>query len=91
MVIQRGDGTVEFRFFRPDAQRVVLTGDFNDWNRSGLKMTRTSDGYWLSQLRLPPGFYQFRYLADGKWYLDHASFGIRNGPLGPNSVAKVDQ
>lgn len=90
MVTPKGDGTLEFRFFRPHARRVVLLGDFNGWNRSGPPMTKQTDGNWQSHLRLAPGVYQFRYLADGQWYVDHAAFGIQHGPFGPNSVARVD-
>jgi 1,4-alpha-glucan branching enzyme len=90
MVTQKGDGTLEFRFFRPNARRVVLTGDFNNWSQSGPPMTRQTDGIWRSRLHLAPGVYQFRYLADGQWYVDHAAFGIQQGPFGPNAVVKVD-
>jgi len=90
MVTQMQDGTVEFRFFRPNAECVTLTGDFNGWHQTSLPMTREPDGYWRYQLRLAPGRYQFRYLGDGQWYTDYAAFGIEHGPFGVNSVLKVD-
>ena len=41
-------------------------------------------------MRLAPGFYQFKYLADSEWYFDHAAFGMERGPLGAwNSVVLV--
>jgi len=91
MVSQAPDGTIQFRFFRPEARQVTLTGDFNGWDMANTPMTRGSDGWWRYQLELPPGCYQFRYFSDGQWYTDHAAFGIEHGPFGINSVVKVDR
>ncbi len=90
MVTQAPDGTVEFRFFRPEARRITLAGDFNGWHRTSLLMTKGHDGWWRYQLKLAPGCYQFRYLGDGQWYTDYAAFGVEHGPFGMNSVVKVD-
>ena len=90
MVTQTHDGTVEFRFFRPDTCHVVLTGEFNGWDTRNLPMTKGPDGWWRYQLKLAPGCYQFRYFGDGQWYTDYAAFGVEHGPFGFNSVVKVD-
>jgi len=90
MVTLAQDGTVEFLFFRPDADCVTLSGEFNGWNPVSLPMTKGPDGWWRYHLRLAPGYYQFRYLADGQWYTDYASFGLQHGPLGLNSVVRVE-
>lgn len=90
MVTQAHDGMVEFRFFRPNALQVILTGEFNGWHKTNFPMTKGADGWWRYQLKLAPGCYQFRYLGDGQWYTDYAAFGIEPGPLGVNSVVKVD-
>jgi 1,4-alpha-glucan branching enzyme len=89
MVIQGTDGSVEFRFFRPDAREVYLAGDFNNWGRTDLRMERDAQGWWRLEATLPPGFYQFQYIADGQWYPDYAAFGLERGPFGWNSVVKV--
>jgi 1,4-alpha-glucan branching enzyme len=80
---------VQFRFFRPGAQSVHLAGDFNGWQDHALQMIPTANGYWVAVLRLEPGSYRFRYLADGRWYADYAAFGIEYGPYGPDSVIRV--
>lgn len=90
MVTQWPDGTIQFEFFRPDAQQVSLAGEFNDWRTNGLPMVREAGGWWRCDLQLEPGFYQFRYVADGQWYTDYASFGVEPTPQGLNSVLKVD-
>ena len=90
MVTQERDGTVEFRFFRPDASHLMLAGDFNGWQPASLPMTRGPDGWWRRQVRLAPGCYQFRYFDGFQWYVDHAAFGVEHGPFGANAVVKVD-
>jgi hypothetical protein len=90
MVIQFRDGNVEFRFYRPEARSVSLTGDFNDWSRVSLPMRMGSDGWWRCQLRIAPGCYHFRYLSDGEWFLDYAAFGLDHGPRGLNSVVCIE-
>lgn len=90
MVTQMQDGTVMFRFLRPRACSVTLAGEFNDWNEASLVMNKNADGWWSYCLKLKPGCYRFRYLADGIWYTDYAAFGLDPGPFGMNSVIKVD-
>lgn len=82
--------TVEFRFFRPQAQHVCLVGDFNGWNQDALPMDLTPGGYWVTRLDLPAGTFSFRYFADGQWFTDFAAFGLENGPYGLNSVLRIE-
>ena len=90
MVTQTRGTEVIFRFFRPQACRVYLVGDFNGWNRTATPMTRGENGEWTHRLALPEGTYQFKYLADGEWFLDYAAFGIERGAFGWNSVLVID-
>jgi 1,4-alpha-glucan branching enzyme len=83
-------GDMEFNFYRREARAVFLCGDFNDWHQTALPMTGMPGGWWKCRLRLAPGTYQFKYLADSEWYVDYAAFGIERGPLGVwNSVVLV--
>ena len=90
MVTQAPDGMIEFAFFRPHAHRVFLAGDFNEWQESFI-LQKDQAGWWRCRLHLAPGIYQFRYQADGHWFNDYASFGLEKGPLGWNSVVKVEK
>lgn len=90
MVTQKKDGNVEFRFFRPNAQRVSLCGDFNGWQDSYI-FNRKMDGWWECRLKLAPGVYQFKYKVDGEWYIDYAAFGLDEGPHGWSSVLQVTE
>ncbi|HOW71390.1 MAG TPA: isoamylase early set domain-containing protein [Phycisphaerae bacterium] len=89
MVCQVSGGEIEFRFFRPEANQVLLVGDFNGWSSAGFPMARLENGEWTCRLTLPEGSYQFKYLADGEWFLDYAAFGLEHGPYGMNSVVMV--
>ena len=89
MVTLQENGWAEFRFFRPAAARVFVSGDFNGWRPDQLGMTRQDDGWWALSLPLPAGNYRFRYLADGQWYTDFAAFGVEPGRFGLNSILHV--
>ena len=90
MVNEYISGDVEFCFYRREARKVFLCGDFNDWHRTALPMTGLDGGWWKCRLRLAPGSYQFKYLADSEWYPDYAAFGLERGPFGTwNSVVLV--
>lgn len=76
--------------FKPDGgkKKVFLAGNFNDWNPSDPKylMTDAGSGAWTITVKLLPGAYQYKYVADGQWIKDPFSpsdapdgFGGRNG------------
>ncbi len=54
------------------AERVNLVGEFNDWDTTATAMTRgRSDANWKATVELRAGQrYRFRYLVDGKEWLN---------------------
>ncbi|HSW47353.1 MAG TPA: glycoside hydrolase family 13 [Phycisphaerae bacterium] len=90
MVTLKSRNRVEFRFFRPNARQVFLVGDFNGWSNTTTPMKPTGTGEWVHVTPLTRGVHQFKYLADGEWYLDYAAFGLEKGPYGWNSVVVVE-
>ena len=80
---------VEFKFFRPSADRVYIVGEFNDWREQELLMAFSSDGYWAARMRLPSGEFKFRYNADGEWFTDYAAFVVEPGRFGFDSIVCV--
>jgi 1,4-alpha-glucan branching enzyme len=90
-MVTLSDEWVEFRFFRPQARKVHLAGDFNNWRQTELPMVRTGAGYWTAKLRLPAGEFRFRYCADGEWFTDYAAFGVEPGRFGLDSILRVPQ
>jgi 1,4-alpha-glucan branching enzyme len=64
------------------ADRVNLVGEFNDWDTTATPMRRNrSDANWKATIALKAGQrYRFRYLLDGKEWLNdwHADDHIEN-------------
>ena len=89
MTIVRQDGSVEFRFFRPEARDVRVAGDFNGWTGDALHMKPAGNGWWTARMVLGTGEYRFRYVADGRWFTDYASNGVEFAKLGLNSLLIV--
>ena len=59
----------EFRLRKPDAQSVVLMGEFNGWK--GQAMSKGSDGTWTAKVLLPTGTHAYKFLVNGTdWTFD---------------------
>jgi hypothetical protein len=63
-------GLVDVAFTLPadvQADRVALSGEFNQWSVDGIRLERDSDGTWRAVVPLEPGrSYRYRYLLDGE-------------------------
>lgn len=73
----------------PDAKKVTIVGDFNDWNSEATPMKKVKNGDFNVTLELNAGrAYSFRYLIDGnRWENDwHADRYEQNPYEGENSV-----
>jgi hypothetical protein len=60
------------RFFLPNhknAQNVYISGSFNDWSTTKTPMKFTGEG-WKVELKLNPGKYTYKFIADGRWVND---------------------
>lgn len=66
-----------FELDAPSANEVLLIGDFNSWNASGLRLKKDKTGLWKLELELKPGRYEYKFIVDGKW---------QNDPLNANTV-----
>jgi len=68
---------VEFRCFRPGAQRVEVIGSFTGWQSRPLELRNAGNGWWIGGLILPPGDYEFQYRIDGTEVIaDYAAGGV---------------
>jgi 1,4-alpha-glucan branching enzyme len=86
------EGGVLFRYRNPDAKRVHLVGDFNDWSPTADPMTdENGDGEWTLFYPLGVGTYAYKFLVDGKnWVADPANpTSEPDGFNGRNSIVKV--
>jgi 1,4-alpha-glucan branching enzyme len=53
------------------AKRVNLAGDFNNWDIESIPMKRLKNGEYTASVNLKKGReYQFKYLLDGKQWVN---------------------
>jgi len=65
------DTVVKFVVVAPNASKVTLVGDFNDWNDAKTPMVRTpNSALWTVTLPLTAGRHVYAYLVDGTWQAD---------------------
>jgi chromosome partitioning protein len=82
---------VMFSIEAPDAQRVQLAGDFNDWALDGNEMEAVGR-VWKKVVKLPPGRYRYRYVVDGRWQNDPLNAAVEPSPYGgQNSILVMDE
>jgi 1,4-alpha-glucan branching enzyme len=81
---------VNFSYFAPNATRVSLAGDLNQWDSTTTPMKRMPDGGWVMSLSLHHGHHQYYFLVDGCRTLDPRSSGtVRNERGEPTSLIAV--
>ncbi|MBI3396375.1 MAG: hypothetical protein HY042_11110 [Spirochaetia bacterium] len=61
---------VEFAVYLPEADNLSLVGSFNGWNPEHDLPVKGNDGIFRLRMRLAPGEYVYKYVADGRWMLD---------------------
>jgi len=61
---------VKFLFESADAREVFLLGGFNNWDPRAHPMKYDGNGKWNRTIMIPPGKYEYKFLADGQWLLD---------------------
>ena len=82
---------VMFTIEAPDAERVQLAGDFNNWTLDGNDM-EAMDGVWKKVVKLPPGRYRYCYVVDGRWQNDPLNATVEPSPYGgEDSVLVMDE
>ncbi len=93
-VQNNGHSTARVRFTLPDrtwAEAIYLVGDFNQWNKTSHPFQRDRDGDWFIEVELDLGHaYQFRYLRDGKtWLNDNQADAYVHNPYGSDNFVVV--
>lgn len=74
------------------ADRISVTGDFNDWQQDAHPLVQNRQGVWQVAVDLPVGHsYQFRYVIDGQWRTDSHADGFADNSYGSqNSVVTAE-
>jgi len=84
-------GKIIFFYHNDKAERVMLAGDFNNWNATQIRFTRTN-GIWRAEIAAPQsGRYHYKFVVDGERWLDDPSNGLKapDNYGGFNSVLNV--
>ncbi|MBU0630576.1 MAG: glycogen-binding domain-containing protein [Candidatus Margulisbacteria bacterium] len=81
---------VVFSFKAPvSANDVRICGEFSNWEKGAIFMSEGKAGEWKATVNLEPGEYQYKYWADGQWFLDPQTARVNNGLGGENSIRSV--
>jgi hypothetical protein len=82
---QNGEACFLLRGY-PDAQKVFLSGSFNQWSTMQLPMQPSRSG-WATCISLPPGKHLYKFIVDGRWLTDPDNkLKESDGQRGHNSV-----
>lgn len=72
--VVNADGTVTFNFYSPSAQRVSVSGDFDEIRNQRLNMTKQENGVWTATTKvLNPELYSYSISVDGQRFIDPAN------------------
>ena len=81
---------VQVKFSHSEATAVAIAGTFNDWRPEATPMVAMGEGQWRKELILPPGRYEYLFVADGKWIVDPLATETVPNPFGGvNSLLAV--
>jgi len=80
---------VEFELLAPDAQKVYLAGNFNNWDTRANPMKKDKKGTWKTTLSLKPGRYEYRFFKDGDWENDTACAGCVPNEFGSKNCVRI--
>lgn len=81
---------ITFSFNAPDAKKVTLVGEFNNWDRAKHPMKCDDNGLWTKTIMLEPGIYEYKFLEDENWMLDTKNEHSRRNCYGTfNSLITV--
>ena len=79
---------VKFNLYLPDAERVFLAGDFNNWDVVTLPMKKDGDGFWEANIDLTPGRYEYRFWVNGSWRDDPNAHDVVENPFGSRNCVR---
>lgn len=72
-----------------NARKVIVSGSFNNWHPSNLKMFKTKTG-WSLPLYLANGTHTYRFVVDGNWMKDPNNKDVFANEFGEfNSVKRI--
>jgi 1,4-alpha-glucan branching enzyme len=85
----QGGVSATFTYVDTNANAVFVAGEFNKWNATANPLQKDTNGIWTTSITLPPGRYQYKYVADGNWKEDPANTESADDGLGGRNSVKV--
>lgn len=67
--------SIRFSHIAPQAKRVALVGDFNNWDTDANLFRRHNDGGWTVEVTLPHGHHRYLFVVDDEPILDPRATG----------------
>lgn len=81
-------GVTRLTIRAPDAHRVEVAGDFNDWRPA--PATRAANGMWYVDLRIPAGQYRYAFRVNGsEWRVPDGATAVEDGFGGKSAWVTV--
>ncbi len=80
---------VKFNLCLPDAERVFLAGDFNNWDVVSTPMKKNGNGIWETSIDLPSGRYEYRFYVNGAWRDDPNAHDKVENPFGDQNCVRI--
>lgn len=81
---------IEFKLYAPQAKRVNLAGNFNNWDTRMLAAKKDSKGNWAAKVNLKPGRYEYKFFVDGSWINDpHCTSCVANSFGTQNCIVEI--
>jgi hypothetical protein len=81
-------GATRLSIRAPEARRVDVAGDFNDWRAT--PASRAPDGVWYVDLRLAPGQYRYAFRINGSvWRVPDGATAVEDGFGGKSAWVTV--
>jgi 1,4-alpha-glucan branching enzyme len=77
-----------FRLIDPDAERVLLAGDFTDWQKGAIPMEKGANGLWSATVKLSPGTHNYLFIVDGEWCSDPECTARVPNPFGSQNMVR---
>lgn len=78
----------KFEIEAPDAESVLLVGEFTDWETGAITLKKNKSGKWKTSVSLAEGNHQYRFLVDGEWCDDPSATGHVPNPFGSQNCVR---
>ena len=78
-----------FQVIDPNAEEVLLLGDFTNWEENPILLKRENDGIWKATVPLGPGTHEYRFIVDGQWRDDTKCSARKANPFGGENCVRT--